>query len=284
MNGNYMKRVGLENDLRQAIQNAELELHYQPQYSIRGTEIVGMEALIRWRHPVHGLLNPADFLDLAEETSQISNITDWVLSVACRQLSLWRAMGHDKLRMSVNVSPFEFDRADMCERIIPHITQNHLPHDSLEIEITENILLRDAASVISKMQLLREQGIRISIDDFGTCYSSLNYLRMFPVSTIKIDQSFVHDLAEEHAASPIIQAIVGIARGFGLHLVAEGVETTFQMKALNDLGCDEMQGFYFSRPVPACVAEQLLNNTLLRSPQEIGHVYGQSGGVSRVVN
>lgn len=284
MNACYFKRISLENDLRQAIHNSELELYYQPQISIKGTEIVGMEALVRWRHPVHGLLNPEDFLDLAEETAIIGSITDWVFSEACRQLSLWRAMGHANLRMSVNVSPHEFDRMDLFERILPHITGNRIPADSLEIEITENILLQNASSVINKMQVLREQGIRISIDDFGTCYSSLNYLRLFPVSSIKIDQSFVRDLEEEQRISPIIQAIVGIARGFGLHLVAEGVETSFQMKTLNDLGCDEMQGFLFSKPVPASDAELLLNASMFIPAQQLSSLSRKTGSLSSAIH
>jgi len=258
MNSANRERISLENDLRQAIRNAEFELFYQPQFSVARNEIVGMEALIRWNHPVHGLMNPRGFIDLAEETGLIGAITDWVLHESCKQLSIWRARGAERLRMSVNVSPQEFERSDIIGRILPHIADNNLPADSLEIEITENILLRDAPSVIGKMRSLREHGIGISIDDFGTCYSSLNYLRLFPVSTIKIDQSFVRDLTDEHRVSPIIQAIIGIARGYGLHLLAEGVETVDQMKILKELGCDEMQGYYFGKPITADETVKLL--------------------------
>ena len=258
MNACNRERISLENDLRQAIRNAEFVLYYQPQFSVSRNEIVGMEALVRWKHPIHGLMNPRGFIDLAEETGLIGAITDWVLGEACRQLSIWRNSGLGTLRMSVNVSPQEFERSDIVERILTHMTGNCLPPDSLEIEITENILLRDAPSVIGKMRLLREHGVRISIDDFGTCYSSLNYLRLFPVSTIKIDQSFVRELSDEHPVSPIIQAIIGIARGFGLHLLAEGVETSYQLKTLQELGCDDMQGYLFSKPLPAADVERLL--------------------------
>lgn len=260
MNAANRERISLENDLRQAIRNDEFQLYYQPQFSVSRHEIVGMEALIRWNHPLHGVMNPRAFIELAEEAGLIGAITDWVLGEACKQLSLWRAKGCGNLRMAVNVSPHEFERSDIIERIFPHITANHLPTDSLEIEITENILLRDAPSVISKMRVLREHGVRISIDDFGTCYSSLNYLRLFPVSTIKIDQSFVRDLTDEHRVSPIIQAIIGIARGYGLHLLAEGVESIDQLDALLELGCDEMQGYIFSKPLNADEAECLLFN------------------------
>ena len=262
MNACYHERITLENELRWAIKASEFELHYQPQISVCGDRIVGLEALIRWRHPIHGLLNPASFIDMAEESGLISDITDWVLNEACSQMASWRRMGMDDLRISVNVSPQEFDCSDIVERIVRNITRFSLPANVLEIEITENLLLNDVSGVIDKMRILREHGVRISIDDFGTRYSSLNYLRRFPINTIKIDQSFVCDLVEKKPVSPIIHAIIGIARGFGLHLVAEGVETAFQMKTLNDLGCDEMQGFLFSKPLPAAEVEQLLLDSL----------------------
>ncbi len=275
MNICYTKRISLENELRQAIPNSEFELFYQPQVSINGASIIGLEALIRWRHPTHGLLNPGDFIELAEETGMIGTITDWVLAEACRQLAHWRSMGFSDLRIAVNVSPKEFERDDMVEQLSRFMSTFQLPPDSLEVEITEKILLRDTPSVINKMKTLRERGIRISIDDFGTCYSSLNYLRQFPISTIKIDQSFVRDLSEEHRISPIIQAIIGIANGFGLHLLAEGVETHCQMQTLHALGCNEMQGYLFSRPAPAEQIEQMLchtiSNTTLQSPDFLAH-------------
>lgn len=261
MNVCYHERLALENELRQAIKDSEFELHYQPQISVCGDRIVGLEALIRWRHPIHGLLNPASFIDMAEESGLISDITDWVLNEACSQIAIWRDEGIDDLRISVNVSPQEFGNPDVVERILRNTARYKIPANILEIEITENLLLHDVSGVIDKMRILREQGVRISIDDFGTRYSSLNYLRRFPINTIKIDQSFVRDLSENKPVSPIIHAIIGIARGFGLHLVAEGVETTFQMNTLIDLGCDEMQGFLFSKPLPAANVEQLLRDS-----------------------
>lgn len=268
MNVCYYKRISLENELRQAISNSEFELFYQPQIDISGVKIIGLEALIRWRHPVHGLLNPGDFIDLAEEAGLIDGITDWVLAEACRQLAHWRKMGLHNLRMAINVSPKEFERENMVEQISNQIQRHQLPADSLEIEITEKILLRDTPSVINKMRMLRDRGVRISVDDFGTCYSSLNYLRQFPISAIKIDQSFVRDLSEEHRISPIIQAIIGIAHGFGLHLLAEGVETRCQMKTLHELGCNEMQGYLFSKAVSAHAVEQLMRRALTHIPPQ----------------
>jgi len=266
INACYNKRISLKNELRSAISNSEFELYYQPQIDIADVKIIGLEALIRWRHPVQGLLNPGDFIDLAEETGQINAITDWVMAEACKQLAHWQNMGLHNLRVAINVSPREFERDDMVDQISTHLTRHHLPPDSLEIEITEKILLQDVPRIISTMKSLREHGVRISVDDFGTCYSSLNYLRHFPISTIKIDQSFIRDLSEEHCTSPVIQAIIGIAHGFGLHLLAEGVETNFQMKTLHELGCNEMQGYLFSKPVPAADAEYLLCRSLSSPP------------------
>jgi diguanylate cyclase (GGDEF)-like protein/PAS domain S-box-containing protein len=260
MSDSFRDRINLENELSRAIINSELELYYQPKISVVDFRIAGMEALIRWHHPLHGIMNPRSFIDLAEEVGLIGDITGWVLDQACCQLAKWQAMGLEDLGMSINVSPQDFLRSDMVERVFSQVSKHSLSKDSLEIEITENILLHDAASVIKKMSTIRDLGVKISIDDFGTCYSSLNYLRRIPINTIKIDQSFVRDLSEEHRSSAIIQAIIDIARGFGLHLVAEGVETTFQMNLLHQLGCDEMQGYLFSRPVPAAEAERLLNN------------------------
>ncbi|MBI2354521.1 MAG: EAL domain-containing protein [Deltaproteobacteria bacterium] len=269
MNACYHERITRENDLRQAVQNSEFELYFQPKFSVSANRMVGMEALIRWRHPVHGLLNPGGFIDMAEETGLIGAITDWVLAEACSQLARWRSMGLEDLNISVNVSPQDFDSKDLVERIASHVDKYNLSADSLEIEITENLLLPDVSGITEKMRLLRECGVRISIDDFGTRYSSLNYLRRFPINVIKIDQSFVRDLVEEQPVSPIIHAIIGIARGFGLHLVAEGVETNYQMETLRDLGCDVMQGYLFSRPVPAAEAERLLCDSRFNIPDRL---------------
>jgi diguanylate cyclase (GGDEF)-like protein/PAS domain S-box-containing protein len=273
MNVCHHERISLENELRQAIKCSEFELYYQPQISIRGDRIVGLEALVRWQHPAHGLLGPSSFIDMAEESGLVCNITDWVLAEACGQMAIWREKGLGNLRMSVNVSPMEFERGDFVERIKRNLAGFHLPAHCLDLEITENLLLNDDSSIIDKMRQLHNLGVRISIDDFGTRYSSLNYLRKFPVSSIKIDQSFVRELVEGVRISPILHAILGIARGFGLQLVAEGVETPFQMKTLSELGCDEMQGYLFSKPIPRVEVEEMLMNSLSQlKPQH--HVDG----------
>jgi len=254
----YQDRLVLEHELRQALQNDEFELYFQPQINVESRRIVGVEALLRWRHPVRGLLNPGGFIELAEETGLIASITDWVLNEACTHMAAWRDMGFLDLRLAVNFSPSEFERNDVVERICSRIEYYGIPGDNFEIEITENLLLSETVGVVEKMRSLRNKGVRIAIDDFGTRYSSLNYLRSFPISAIKIDQSFVRDLSERQGTSPIINAIVGIAQGFGLQLMAEGIESVNQMNILRDLGCEEMQGYLFSRPVTGSEVKALL--------------------------
>ncbi len=253
----YQERIELENDLRRAINNAEFVLHFQPRISVSHDRVVGVEALIRWQHPTQGLLHPSGFIGLAEASGLICAISDWVLDDACARLARWQRAGHSEIRMSVNLSPLDFQRDDLVERIASRVASFGLPPDMLEIEITENLLLQDIPDVIEKLRQLRSRGVRIAIDDFGTRYSSLNYLRRFPINSIKIDQSFVRDIFAEERVSPIIQAIVGIARGFGLHLVAEGVETPFQQQVLAEQGCDEMQGFLYAAPLPAVAVEAM---------------------------
>jgi predicted signal transduction protein with EAL and GGDEF domain len=257
MRAGRMPRLELERDLRRALPGQEFVLHFQPQFSLRLGRMVGAEALIRWQHPQHGLMSPGGFMDLAEETGLMEPISAWVLEEACRQLSLWHAAGYRDLRVAVNLSPREFSRADLVDRVAGAAARHGLPHDVLEIEITENVLLQDVPGVVEKLRELRRRGIRISIDDFGTRYSSLNYLRSFPINTIKIDQSFIRDIDSDDDVSPIITAIVGIAKGFNLDLVAEGVETPTQRRVLARLGCDEMQGYLFARPGAAPDAEGL---------------------------
>ena len=251
MRAGFLPRLELERDLRRALPNDEFVLHFQPQYSLRQGRVVGAEALIRWRHPQHGLMTPGSFMELAEETGLMGAISGWVMEEACRQLSLWHAGGSTHLRVAVNLSPHEFSRPDLVQRVSGIVARHGLPREALEIEITENVLLQDVPGVVDKLRQLRQRGIRIAIDDFGTRYSSLNYLRSFPINTIKIDQSFIRDIEGDDSVSPIIVAIVGIARGFNLDLVAEGVENEMQRRVLARLGCDEMQGYLFARPTPA---------------------------------
>jgi diguanylate cyclase (GGDEF)-like protein/PAS domain S-box-containing protein len=258
MSSNQRDRIVLENDLRAAIKTADqFELHYQPQISDRKRSVIGFEALIRWQHPTRGLIGPDEFIPLAEETGLIIGISDWVLNAACKQLQAWRKNGHDHFKMAINLSPKEFEQGNLVDRVKRHIATYELPPESIEIEITESLLMNDAEKVIEKVSQLRQLGIQVSIDDFGTRYSSLNYLRRFPVSSIKIDQSFVRDLLPNHSPA-IIDAIIGIGHSFSLDVLAEGVETELQCRALRKLGCDKMQGFYFSRPLPAARIQAML--------------------------
>ena len=268
MNASYTRRLSLENELRQALTQGQFVLHFQPQVSVSQQRVVGVETLIRWQHPEHGLLHPSHFIDLAEETGLICTISDWVIEQACAQLAAWLEAGHTGLRISVNLSPIEFNRADIVDRIVSRVQRHGLPREALEVEITENVLLEDVPGVVTKLHKLRDCGVRISIDDFGTRYSSLNYLRRFPINSLKIDQSFVRDIVSGERVSPIVHAIVGIAHGFGLHLVAEGVETPHQSSVLKGLGCDEMQGYLFSAPAPAEVVTQLLSRPLQMAEPE----------------
>lgn len=268
MHNGHSVRISLENDLRNALESGDqFELFYQPQicYSRRAT--LGMEALLRWRHPQHGLLHPDAFISLAEETGMIIDVGDWVLDKALAQLAALRHKGFNQLQLAVNVSPKEFDRNDLPVRLSRHLAAHDIPPQSLEIEITENLLLNDAEKNIDLVKQLRRDGLKVSIDDFGTRYSSLNYLRRFPINSIKIDQSFVRDLTPYNLSSTsIIHAISSIARSFGLRTLAEGVETQTQRQLLSALACDNMQGFLFCKPLNAKDFEDFLVNGAFPSP------------------
>ncbi|AXS79087.1 bifunctional diguanylate cyclase/phosphodiesterase [Dechloromonas sp. HYN0024] len=248
----HLDRLSIENDLRKAVKEGnQFELHFQPQIDAEVGKVVGVEALIRWHHPSAGMISPDVFIPIAEDTGLIITISDWVLREACAQLVRLREEGFGELRLGVNLSAREFDRADLLERIRLPLDKFRITPELLEIEITESLLMKDAENIVERVKHLRETGVNISIDDFGTRYSSLNYLRRFSVSRIKIDQSFVRDLKTFSDSFAIIQAIVGIAKNFNLQLIAEGVETDHQVAILRQLGCNEMQGYFFSRPLPS---------------------------------
>jgi len=255
----HLDRLSLEHDLRKAVeQGDQFELHFQPQVDSLAGRVVGVEALIRWRHPREGMISPEIFIPIAEEAGLIVGISDWVLREACARLADLRQRGFVDLRLGVNLSPREFERTDLLERIQIPLEEFNIPTEALEIEITESLLMKDVDSIVARIKRLRHTGIHISIDDFGTRYSSLNYLRRFSVNRIKIDQSFVRDLDSSQDSRAIIQAIVGIARNFSLHVMVEGVETDRQVALLRQLGCNEMQGYFFSRPLlPGQLVEYL---------------------------
>ena len=251
MNTHHVERISLENDLRYALkEGGQFELYFQPQINRRRRRVIGIESLIRWKHPTLGLLGPDSFIPLAEECGLISGISNWVIAEACRQMRHLRALGHDDLKIGINLSARDFERSALLERITEQLNLNTLPARCLELEITESLLMNDAEGVLAKVRQFRRAGLLISIDDFGTGFSSLNYLRRFSVSNLKIDQSFVRDLGSG-SASALIHAIVSIARSFELSTIAEGIETPAQAEALSTLGCDLMQGYLFSRPLTA---------------------------------
>ena len=251
MNVNTTYRLGLERDLRRALQADELRVHYQPQICLRTGLCRGIEALIRWQHPSRGLLHPGEFLPLAEETRLIGDLSEWVLATACRELGPWLKETGEHLRLSVNFSPMQVEHPRFVDLLIQKLHNYDLPPEKLEIEITENMIINDLEQISRKLDELSSHGVHIAIDDFGTGYSSLNYLHRLPIHTLKVDQSFVRDIRQGNEGACIVNAIIAMARGLRLDIVAEGVETEGQLNYLRELGCDSVQGFYFgdARPI-----------------------------------
>jgi len=244
----------LETDLRQAVADGGFEVYYQPCLSLRDDRITGCEALVRWRHPERGMISPADFIPVAEETGLINQIGEWVLTTACKEAATWP----DHVRLAVNVSPVQFKSGTLALKVLAALAASGLAASRLELEITEAVLIRDDDAALAILHQLRDIGVRIALDDFGTGYSSLSYLQRFPFDKIKIDRCFVTDLASPEGSSSIVQAVVNIAADRHMTTTAEGVETEQQREALRALGCSEMQGYLFSAPKPAADVRQLL--------------------------
>ena len=251
MDDTASRSLCLGNEVRRAMEQEQFELHYQPQVDSQTRRIVGCEALIRWRHPAQGLVSAGAFLGAVEEIGMMSALTYWVIEQACRTLRQWYGDGLELARMSVNVPPLVLAESDFCERLLATVDRHGIPRQRFEIEITENSFIADHQSMALKLAGLAEEGIRVAIDDFGTQYSSLSYLRHLPVTTLKIDQSFVREIEAGKEDSPIVRAIVAIAAGLDLNLVAEGVETDVQAEYLGSLGPLEMQGYLFGKPMNA---------------------------------
>ena len=258
LSSHYADRLQFEHDLRGAVQRREFETYFQPIHNVRTGQVERLEALVRWRHPVHGLLLPGRFISIAEESGQIRDLGEVVLESACQHLSNWRSNGTADLGVSVNLSARDFDHDDLVERVMGATRRHGLPPSALELEITESLLIEDMDAVSKRASRLRAEGVRIAIDDFGTRYSSLGYLQTLPISAIKIDQSFVQDLGLRSASNSIVAAMIGIAKGLQLDLVAEGVERTEHLESLQGMGCDVMQGYLFSRPMPAAEVDEYL--------------------------
>jgi diguanylate cyclase (GGDEF)-like protein/PAS domain S-box-containing protein len=257
MQAPYSTRLQVEADLRRALARNEFVLLYQPQVDIASGTIRGFEALIRWWHPERGLLSPAEFIPIAEETGVIVPIGEWVLRAASAQLAEWKKANLPQVRMSVNISARQLENPDFVDSVMRSMQIYALDNDYMELEITESLLMRDLEGNAHKLGRLASTGVKIAVDDFGTGYSSFKYLSKFPIHTLKIDQSFIKEMVPNEP-SPIVNAIVGMGKGLNLNVVAEGVETEAQLDILRSLDCNEMQGFLFSAPVSSHDATRML--------------------------
>ncbi|WP_417778464.1 putative bifunctional diguanylate cyclase/phosphodiesterase [Stutzerimonas xanthomarina] len=255
MNANTVEQLQLLHDLRLAVSNGELRLHYQPKFEAPAGPVRGFEALLRWQHPQRGLLSPDAFLPLAEKTRLIIPMGKWVLNEACRQLREWHLQGFSHWTVAVNLSAVQFEQPDLVGTVTDAIRFHHIPPQMLTIEVTETVAMRDPESTIDTLKKLTQLGIKASIDDFGTGYSSLLYLKRLPASELKIDRAFVKEMSPGNEDSVIVSAIIALAKALGLEVVAEGVETAEQQAFLTGLGCETLQGFLLDRPM---VPEQIL--------------------------
>ena len=250
MNVEAVEHLAMRNGLRRALDRGELVLHYQPQVALAGGAVVGVEALIRWQHPELGMVPPARFIPIAEESGLIVPIGEWVMKEACRQAVAWKKAGLPELTMAVNLSAVQFKRGDVLQTVVSALEETGFDPHHLELEMTESILIHNTESVLAVVGRLKRLGVTLSIDDFGTGYSSLSYLKRFAVDKLKIDQSFVRDLATDPDDAAIVSAIIQMARSLGLKTLAEGVEDAGTLAQLAGLGCDQVQGFHYSRPMP----------------------------------
>lgn len=260
MNAKAVEQLKMEEELRDAMSNNELELRYQPQVDNKTGEVVSMEALVRWKHPVRGMVSPVEFIPVAESTGQIIELGEWVMSEVARHCLYWDSLGLKKFRVCVNISPLQFNQSNLPEWIKDFLGSSGLPPERLELELTESAIMTDAGTNIAKLQELKDLGLDLAVDDFGTGYSSLSYLKRFPIDTLKIDQSFVADLDSADGAA-IVDAILALAKTLNLRVIAEGIENEHQLSYLVHKDCDLLQGFYFARPIyPEDVPSMLRQN------------------------
>jgi predicted signal transduction protein with EAL and GGDEF domain len=265
MNSTAQERLLLENDLRAAIEREEFLLHYQPQIDTITGRVIGAEALVRWQHPRRGLVPPDMFIPIAEETGLILPIGDFVLKTACRQLTAWLSEGLPPIRMAVNLSARQFKQDNLPCLVSEVIAESGIDPHLLELEITESAAMDNPEETILHLRRFREMGVELAIDDFGTGYSSLSYLKLFPVNRLKIDRSFVQDIETDSDDAAIAAATIALAHKLGKEVIAEGVETEGQLSFLKDQQCDIIQGYFFSRPLPAAELAKFLRQNHLEN-------------------
>ena len=250
-NNTSAERLEMETALRHAVRRNELVLHYQPSVDLAAGRITAVEALVRWAHPVRGMVAPDKFIPLADETGLIGEIGHWVLLEACAQTRRWHDAGLGGIKVSVNVSAVQFRQCDLTQIVAGALAATGLPPWCLDLEITETVLMQDADATIATLLALKAMGVCISVDDFGTGYSSLAYLKRFPIDTLKIDKSFMRDVTCDGHNAAIVRTVIALAKNLDLESIAEGVETEEQLDFLRAEGCDRLQGYYFSKPLPA---------------------------------
>lgn len=266
MNGSNSTFLSVERDMYLALEKNQFEVFFQPKVDPEFHTIIGMEALLRWRHPEKGLIFPGDFLTIAEESKLIVPIGDWVLQTACEEIKHWQQQGLPRLKMSINVSPVQLEQGDFVRKFIDVLQDFQLPGNIFEVEITEQGIAQSRKDIIEKLRSLREFGVSIAIDDFGRGYSSLSYLQDFPVNTLKIDRSFVREIEEIQTESCIVNAIAMMAKGLNLHMVAEGVENLLQLDYLRKLGCNEVQGYLYGEALSAKDTLKMLETRPIEGP------------------
>jgi diguanylate cyclase (GGDEF)-like protein/PAS domain S-box-containing protein len=279
MNLKILEKIDLESKLRHALDNRELILHFQPQVEVSTGKIIGLETLVRWTHPELGIVAPSKFIPVAEDTGLIIPIGEWILEEACK-FNRGLENGGNRLNIAVNLSARQFHKQELSDTIELILRRSGFDPKHLELEITESIIMQDVDATIITLNKLKDLGIRLSVDDFGTGYSSLNYLKRFPIDALKIDRSFVTDITTSRDGSSVVSAIIALAHSLNLEVIAEGVETEEQLEFLREKGCDLVQGFYFSKPLPYKEIKRLLKKGLL-SPQEKAPKAGRAQGRRR---
>jgi EAL domain-containing protein (putative c-di-GMP-specific phosphodiesterase class I) len=283
MNVRAVERQSIEESLRRALERQEFAVHYQPKINLKTGGITGAEALLRWTHPTLGPIPPGQFIPVAEDCGLILSIGNWVLREACRQTRAWADAGLPATTIAVNISAMEFRSEDFLDAVFTILKETGLNPGSLELELTESVLMKRAESSESVLKTLRAGGVQLAVDDFGTGYSSLSYLRKFPIDSLKIDQSFVRHITATPDDTAIVAAVISMGRSLNLRVVAEGVETRQEVEFLQAHQCDEAQGYYFSRPVPAQQFARLLETGIAQRPRnESESVSPFDGSPSRV--